>query len=574
MLESGRRRGAALSRWIEGTLSRRGVALLIAVLLCAVGFAARLRGAQQDLSSPLIDEHEVVEQAAAFMGHDLRYHFLRYGPFTMYVLAGIYHVLAAARGMTSLEYASRVFFEGEEHYFVARAYVAWTLSVLALLSFLSFRRHYGAAPALLTCTLLAFPFVDVLTRGARIDMPQAAFQGMALLSLFEVVVRPRRRHWLAAGACAGLGIATKPLPGLLVLPCFVLASWFAAKSGEQAAARPWLARIGRTLVNPGAWLAAFACAGFAAAANPSLLRFGEFMQSQLDTVSLHSGDVSFSHQSISASASGLGLPFLVGFGLAALGCALTKDPRAVLTLAFLVIYLGAFAGRASRAYYLVAAAVAACFVVGQGFAAALRWSARVRGVSWARWAWAPLAALFVATPFQSVWARSDLTPDATLARTWIHEHVPPGTRMFYVGWRNFGPQLVASKKKVQASWGGHFLYGRRRYAFLRQAFDLAYTRYVESGRPRYAIASNTAKPLPRRARGGPPRSITDSLLRDARAKRRRYIILAGLRGDVRQLGYRWFDDAILERQFGGTAIFRVPEAPRPAGPTAPAHVQP
>jgi hypothetical protein len=46
--------------------------------------------------------------------------------------------------------------------------------------------------------------------------------------------------------------------------------------------------------------------------------------------------------------------------------------------------------------------------------------------------------------------------------------------------------------------------------------------------------------------------------------------------DVRNLGYRWFDGAVLEQQFDKIAIFRVPDAPPPGPPTpvAPAAVAP
>lgn len=76
---------------------------------------------------------------------------------TMYAMAGIYRLVAWLRGVGALEYASRVLFEGQEHYFIARAYTVLSLSVLALLVFASVRRQSGTAPALFSCSLLAFP---------------------------------------------------------------------------------------------------------------------------------------------------------------------------------------------------------------------------------------------------------------------------------------------------------------------------------------------------------------------------------------------------------------------------------
>jgi hypothetical protein len=73
----------------------------IAVSICVLGFALRLKFAAYDLSAPNLDENEVVEQAVAFMGGELSQSFVKYGPLTMYVLAGIYHVIALMRGRWS-----------------------------------------------------------------------------------------------------------------------------------------------------------------------------------------------------------------------------------------------------------------------------------------------------------------------------------------------------------------------------------------------------------------------------------------------------------------------------------------
>lgn len=543
-------------------------ATLAAFFICAAGLLLRMKIAAYELDLPLIDENEVVEQAVAFMGGDLRYHFLKYGPFTMYVLAAIYHAVAAVRGLTPLEYASQVFFEGEEHYFIARVYVGFTVSVLALLAFFHFRRHYGVSPALFVCALLGFPLVDILTRGVRIDMAQAAFQGLVLLALGEAVTRPRHRYWGAAGVFAGLAIATKPLPGLLILPSFVLASWLAAKRERGGELRKWSTRLSRTVASPGPWLAALACAGAAVAANPAMLDFGAFVESQRAAVELHSGSSAGSSQKITSSALALGWPLLIGVAASTGLLIFRREPKALLVAFFLATYVGAFATKPSRHYFLVAAAVAACLLVGHGFALATRSESGTRARPWLRWAWLPLAALSLMTPVRTVLARGAKPSNALQARQWIYDNVPSGTRLFHAGWRPSGPQLIATSKKLQASWGTHFGYGRTNYEFLKQAFDVGYADYVKSGQPRYAIAVHNAKPLARGTRRT-PRSVTDSLLKSARAKKQRYIVVAGFgAADVRELGYPWFDSAILERQFGGIAIFRVPDVVEAAGAAA------
>jgi hypothetical protein len=549
--------------WALAGRSRGAWFPLLVLAIVVTGVALRLRIAASDLQSPLIDENEVVEQAVAFMGGDLRQHFVKYGPLTMYVLAGLYHAVAALRGLSPLDYASLAFFHGEQHYFIARALTGLAISGLAVAAFFTFRRSAGSAAALVAGTLLALPCVDVVVNGARIDMLQAAFQGLALLALGEASdTTPRRRYWLAAGAAAGLAIASKPLPGLLVLPCFPVASWFAARETSAGERRPFLPRLAAALLRPGLWLAALACIGMALLADPAILNLREFIALQRAAAALHSGPLS-AGPSIFDTFALLGLPFCAAMLLSFALVVARGDARGRLVALFCVIYLGVFWGR-SRHYFLVAAAAAACLLIGHGVAVAGQLAARASARTTFRLRAALVALVFLigAAPLITLETRLARTSPRTQARDWIHTHVPSGTPLYYVGWRGAGPALVAQSAAIQAEFGDHFGYQRQKYAFLKQAFARGYDDYVRAGLPRYPIAFHHDKPSSRKSKLT-PRSITDSLLEKARAQGRRYIIVAGYtEPDVQALGYRWFSDAVLEQQFGKIAIFRVPDAPR------------
>jgi hypothetical protein len=526
----------------------------VAVLICSLGAAIRLAVAAHDSGSPFIDENEVVEQAVAFMGGDLRHHFPKYGPLTMYVLAAIYHAVAAIRGLTGLEYASRVFFERAEHYFIARAFLAATLVVVAWLAFTSFRRQFGAVPALIVCFLLGLPWVDALYQGARIDTFQAALQGVALLTLAELVARPRRRAWVLAGACAGLAIAVKPLPGVLLLPCFPLASWFAAAQRGDGGTRAGLVRLGAALREPGLWLAALACIVCAFAANPTMWNLREFVASQQEAVTLHSTTPSSrTHRSVIETFAAMGWTFLAATALAALTGVVRRDPRALLATSFIVVYAAAFWGRDARAYFMVAPAIAACLLIGYAFAGAYARSAQ-RTRRWLACA-LPCAALLAAAPAWRLYQRTG-SPRSRDAEQWFFANIPSGTPLVYVGPRAL--PLVGTDEKVQGRWGDHFEYGRHHYKFYRRAFHEGYTRYLASDQPRYPMVVHDRKPVPRSKRM--PRSLSDRLLDKAQAAGQRYIVLSGYKErSVLQLGYRWFGRAILEKEVKGLAIFRVPE---------------
>jgi hypothetical protein len=538
-----------------------GWALLVAFAILCVGTALRMTITLRNVETPMIDENEVVEQAVAFMGDDRRSYFVKYGPLTMYMLAGIYRVAAALHGITPLEYASRVFLEGAEHYAIARVFTLGWLSVLACAAFASLRRQLGLRPAWLVCALLAFPFVDVLVTGARIDVPQGVFQCLALLALTEVVVRPRWGYWLAAGVCAGLGVATKPLPGLLIAPSFLLASWFAAAQRADGTARAPLARVGATFAAPGLWLAALGGVVCAVAGDPEIYHIQSFIESQRAAVTLHSGNALEARRSIPDTFAMLRVPFIACAALSLVLVAIARDRRALVIVLFVVVYLAAFVGRASRQYFIVAPAAALCILLGYGWARVEALFALRRIERWVRWAWVPIGALVIAVP-ANAYSQLTLRPHPVIETyAWIKANVPPGSRIFHLGGRAYGTYLVPTDEKLQSRWGDHFDYGRHRYSFLKKAFHLGYQRYVESGQPRYALEVRDEVPRPRSANRN-RRWITDGLVRRAREKKQKYIIVAGYRqSDVHDLGYKWFDQAILEKQARGIAIFRVPDEP-------------
>ncbi len=561
----------------EAGASRLAVSwtMLAAIGIFLLGTTLRLWIAARHVDSPMIDENEVVEQAAAFMGDDHRFYFLKYGPLAMYVLAGVYRVAALVHGLTPLEYASRVFFEGAEHYLLARVYLVGSISVLALLAFASFRRHHGAGPALLVTSLLAFPLFELLAQGARIDLLQAAFQGAALLSLAEVLAKPGRvRYWLVAGACAGFGVATKPLPGLLIAPCFLLASWLEARQRTDGTPRGWAVRLGATLASRGLWLAALAVAACAVLGNPAMLDLREFVTSQREAITLHSGGKLFARQEVADSLRRLRLPFLIAAGTSLVLVLVRRNGPGLLCALFVAVYLAALQGRASRDYFLVAPAAASCLLIGHGWVTARELLGKSRrGAGWltspaAAWAWLPLAALLLLRPLTAHASRAQQPHHASAARHWIHEHIPTGTRMFFLGWRPSGPLLVAAHEKVQSRWGDHFDYGRSHYAFLRQAFHLGYESYLKSGQPRYALTVHDDLVYPRKSKRT-PRRISDNLLKESQDKQIKFIILAGYReARWQDLGYPWFSQVTVEREFGKIVIFKVPEPAPPAQTSA------
>lgn len=573
-------------------MTRKRAWAAVTVLCCAVGFYLRWLNAHADLGSPGIDENDVVQQAVAFMGGQWQYRQFGYGALPMYCLAALYHAVALLRGLSAEQYAQRVFFDGAEHYLLARTFFAACYLPVVIASYRVLGSRFGRSAGAVSACLLASPCVDMLTRGfVRVDVLQGICQLGAVLFLVGALDSKSWRSWLGAGVCAGLAIACKPLPGLLVLPCFFAASWFAAASETpEAQAGPLISlarRCLRTLARPGLWaaLVAAVCAQFLA--NPTSLELQAFVTDQFATAAYYSGPKApGAHQTAFDVLTSLGWPFCVAAALSALLPVFVRDARARLIALFPLVYMTAFWGRPVRGYYMLAPAAASCVLIGVCVGlvlCSLGWDAPTAQPSGSAGGAAPsvraqtqsgalclAAALAIAAiPSSALNGARLLISSSTLARDWILANIPSGTALFQYGRFSHGPRLVTSDWHEEAKWADFFDYGRSHYDFYVAAAKHAYAEYRSQGRPWYAIESYRAIPEP--AQTLEKRWLARSLAKRANERGQKYIILAGVRtvgNDYRLLGYRWFDQVELVQQFREIAIFRVlPEAPPSGTPT-------
>jgi len=585
-------------------MTRKQAWAAVTTLCCAAGFYLRWLNAHADLASPGIDENDVVQQGVAFMGGEWQYRQFGYGALPMYSLAALYHVVAWLRGLSASEYAARVFFDGAEHYLLGRMFCAACYLPLAIASYRVLAPRFGRAAGAVSACLLASPCVDLLTHSlVRVDVVQGACQVGAVLFLVAALDAKSWRAWIGAGVCAGWAIACKPLPGLLVLPCFFAASWFAsaseapaADSGLQQGAARWKAplvslgaRSLRTLARPGLWVALSAAVVAQFLVNPTSLELRAFVTNQFETAAYYSGpNAPGAHLTAFSALEALGWPFCAAAGLAVLLLPFVRDARARLIGLFPLVYVTAFWGRPVRTYYMAAPAAAFCVLIGIWLGivlCGLGWDAPTADVSGSPRAAAPSVraqalsvALGLAALVGVAWLPSSSLDESrrvistyTLARDWIHEHIPSGTALFHYGRFSHGPRLVTSDWKAESEWADFFDYGRSAYRFYDAAARKAYADYRSQGRPWYAIESfrSPPEPAPKLQR----RWLGKSLAERASERGQQYIILAGMRtdnGDYRQLGYSWFDQVELAQQFRDIAIFRVlPPAPPSGGAPAP-----
>ncbi|MEO8184361.1 MAG: glycosyltransferase family 39 protein [Deltaproteobacteria bacterium] len=568
----------------------------VTLLCCAVGFYLRWLNAHTELGLPSVDENDVVQQGVAFMGGEWRYYLLEYGALPMYVLAALYRVVAVLHGLTALEYASRIFYDGEEQYLLGRLFCAACYLPLSIASYRFLGPRFGRSAGLVSACLLALPCLDTLTKATvRIDVVQGACQLGALLFLARALESKQVRNWLWAGVFAGLGMACKPLPGALLGPCFWAASWFAAEidapvAGPRLGAaallgglRSFALRLWRSVSRPALWASGVTALVVAGLANPTALDLRTFIQGQIKATNYYSGpNAPGAHLTAFQPLATLAEPLQIAMPVCVLLMPFVRDTRARLIALFPLLYATAFAGRPVRTYYMVAPAMALCLSIGIvvglvlcrlgldarapergssgvpiGSAPVPTWPAFSLGcaVSLA------LVALLSWYPVNGMDGLRRTTTPPTLARAWIHEHIPSGTRLFHYGTFAGGPRLVSSSWQQESKWADFFDYGRENYEFYQTAFRKAYDDYRSQGRPYYDIDSYLA--APDSVKSGKTRGwLARSLARRAAKEGREYIILGSYRGEHYQdLGYSWIDEVELAQEFGRIAIFRVPQPP-------------
>ena len=580
---------------------KKYAAATVTMALCALGFYLRWVSAHTDLTSPSVDENDVVQQGVAFMSGEWKYYLLEYGALPMYGLAALYRLVALLHGQTALEYAERVFYDGAEQYLLARLVCVLSYLPLAIISYRYLAPRFGRGAGMASALLLALPCIDRLTRSTvRIDVAQGACQLVSLLFLAKTLEGKSWRNWLGAGVFAGLGMASKPMPGALIAPCFWAASWFAATlelpapvGGVAAQLRNFASRLWRSFYRPQLWASGVTALAAGVLANPTALDVRAFIAGQMKASAYYSGPSAPGvHRTAFQVLTALDLPFTIAMVLSLLAMPFVRDARARLIALFPLVYTTAFWGRPVRSYYMVAPAMSLCLVVaialglalcGLGLdepapGSALLGAAPRRELALSPRRHALGAGISLACALLLAWApvrgqreAAGVISAQTLARDWIQRNIPSGTRLFQYGPYAGGPRLVAASWRAERQSSDFFEYGRANYVFYERAAHKAYDDYRSQGRPYYDIELFGAKPdVAAHTRSWLRKSLASRALKNGQE----YILLANYRpADYRELGYSWFDSVELAQQFDNLAIFRVPK-PSPANPPAIAGSEP
>jgi hypothetical protein len=469
-----------------------------------------------------IDENDVVEPALAFLCGDWDPHWYKYGPLFSYLLAFIYKVWMwianVASGWTESDFFYAAFFEPTSFYVVARAFHELIIIGIAGVSWLFARRYFNSHTAVIALILGLGPFLDINTNFTiRIDTLMGLF---SLSSLFFAAQfgkdRIEFRPYILSGIFAGLSIATKPLPGLLVLPALLfghfLSVWQA--SNLSPGKKFESALIGRNI-----WILACAALIAHSLANPySILNFDGFLLEQYRLIYSEKASAQFSYYHSTYDFSWLvhkwGWPMVIAVIAALLTSLRRADNSTRILLVYITVFIIGFLPFKSRDYWYNAMLPAVILIVAlqiPGFSRLIvKYMIELKrsiykeknlfmyAQSLEFLTMVLLAIILTYYPYWNTGLRvyaNWVSPVPPLqrradfaAQLWIEKNLPAHSAILLVGRHAVSlPRIVADTPRVQAVWGEYFSYNRDENLPWGEAFKNAYLLFQQKNRPAYHL---------------------------------------------------------------------------------------
>jgi 4-amino-4-deoxy-L-arabinose transferase-like glycosyltransferase len=198
--------------------------LLAALAISVVALALRLVGDRFGLPAHYLwDEPTIVNRAVRMGNGDLNPHFFYYPGLTFYITfiaeAALYVVGHVTHAYPSTSaYAIAYFTDSTPFYVVGRVLAAFFGAGTCVVTYLVGKRFFAPVVGLIGAAVVALSPVAVANgHFTTLDVPMAFFTMLAYLGIWQVYARGSRSDYLLAGAAIGLGIATKYLPGLLLV---------------------------------------------------------------------------------------------------------------------------------------------------------------------------------------------------------------------------------------------------------------------------------------------------------------------------------------------------------------------
>ncbi len=282
------------------------------------------------------DEPTVVNRAMRFGSGDLNPHFFYYPTLWMYTLFALFGAYFGAGKLTGHFHSAsdlgvEYFTDPTNTYLIARIATAVVGTLTVLAAYRVGARLWGRSTGLVAAAFLSVATVHVVTsQQAVTDVPHALPIVAAMVPILAIAGGGRRRDYALAGVLIGLGIATKYLAALLVVP-LIVAHFARTRAGDEPAPRH--ADLGLALALVG--LAFFVGAPYCLLDVGTLLRD---LRAQSELSAGGSG-TSFGYYLLGVLPADLGLPMLLLAVAGGLAVVRQKGPLRWVLLSFPVLYL-------------------------------------------------------------------------------------------------------------------------------------------------------------------------------------------------------------------------------------------
>jgi hypothetical protein len=477
----------------------------------------RLALLNRELPYHSLDENDVVEPALAFLSGDLEPGWYKYGPLYSYLLAFIYKIwmwtAAVTLGWSESDFFYAAFYEPTSFYVLARAFHSLIVIGIAGVSWLFARRYFDSRTSVAVLILGLAPFLGLNTDfTARIDTLQGLFSLSSLFFAAQFGKDGRSlRPYIISGFFAGLSIATKPLPGLMVLPALVFGHFLSA---GPASNRSLKKKIQFAVTQPGLWILACSVILAHALANPySVINFKDFLWEHYRVIFLGDGQGgALAGYDFSWLVSIWGWPMVIAMALALLTAWRRSDASRIL-LVYVVTFIGVFLAFKTRKYWYNSIFPAVILLVGVYVSNV---SQSVAKYVFDLWKTDPrdennmqvrqvaiMVVLAIVLALPPLWTTGlqahdnwfspgtslEKRPDRA-AQLWIESNLPDHSPILLVGWHASSlPRIVADTPDTEAVWGDYFDYGRDENLSWSNTFLNAYTRMQQTDRPVYDLAN-------------------------------------------------------------------------------------
>ena len=214
--------------------------LLLILLIVTLALGLRVWGVGQGLpASYYPDERHFINRAMSFGTGDLNPHWFHKPALYMYMLFieyGLFYLIGRAAGFfTGLQDLARLYINDLTAFLLIGRFTTALLGTATVwLVYRLGRRMYGWHVALAAALFLCLTFAHVRSsQQVKADVPMAFFALISFVFIDRIRRHGRWQDYLWAGFFAGLGMATKYTPVVLLIPIFF------AHLGFLAAHRPF-----------------------------------------------------------------------------------------------------------------------------------------------------------------------------------------------------------------------------------------------------------------------------------------------------------------------------------------------